>query len=139
MNTIYKCHSCGQESGNRDALGFTGNMWTGCAAYPDGDPRRYIPQPVIYWGSQCARCAADSKTAALCPQKHRPATLFDRWSELNSVGCDGRSRFDVLRERLPRCRTIREARELLRAESFDARYPLLPRSVRVSGWVRCDE
>lgn len=52
--------------------------------------------------------------------------LFDEWSALNHVGCDYRSRFDVLREELPKCRTRADAEALLRQEQYSTRYPLLP-------------
>lgn len=63
-----------------------------------------------------------------CPtcKGHGTVNLFDAWSTLNQVMCDYRSRFDVLRDELPKCRTKKEARDLLVQEQFDTRYPLLP-------------
>lgn len=52
--------------------------------------------------------------------------VFDEWSSLNGIICDGRSRFDVLREELPKCKTKREVLMWLRREEFDRRYPILP-------------
>lgn len=52
--------------------------------------------------------------------------LFDEWSALNRVMCDYRSRFDVLREGLPKCKSRTEAVALLRQEQYAERYPLLP-------------
>ncbi len=70
------------------------------------------------------------------PREQRPATLFDRWSSLNTVGCDWRSRFDELREKLPLCKTLAEARSLLVMEGFDKRYPELPERILKSyGWL----
>jgi hypothetical protein len=52
--------------------------------------------------------------------------LFKEWAKLNGVISPDRSRFDVLREELPKCSTLAEARALLRYEGFGERYPLLP-------------
>jgi len=52
--------------------------------------------------------------------------LFEEWSSMNRVISDGRSRFDVLREELPRCTTRVQALVLLKQEGSDRRYPLLP-------------
>lgn len=57
---------------------------------------------------------------------HGTVYLFEAWSNLNQVISDDRSRFDVLREKLPYCRTKTEARKLLKQERYDTRYPLLP-------------
>lgn len=57
---------------------------------------------------------------------HGMVDLFTAWSNLNQVISDDRSRFDVLREDLPKCRTKAEARKLLKQEEYDTRYPLLP-------------
>lgn len=56
--------------------------------------------------------------------------LFDVWSSMNGVMCNYRSRFDVLREQLPKCNTLAEARALLEQEGFNERYPLLPDEFR---------
>ena len=52
--------------------------------------------------------------------------LFEDWSMLNCVICNWRSRFDGLRDGLPKCTTLEEARNLLVREEFNKRYPLLP-------------
>jgi len=52
--------------------------------------------------------------------------LFSAWADLNEVISPDRSRFDVLRERLPFCKDEAEARELIRAEDYDIRYPKMP-------------
>ena len=64
------------------------------------DPPPYIPEPRI--------------------------PVFDDWADLNQVMCPGRSRFDVLREELPKCKTKEEVRRWLVREDFDRRYPLIP-------------
>lgn len=57
---------------------------------------------------------------------HGEVNLFTAWSTLNQVISDDRSRFDVLREELPKCRTKVQARGLLVQEQYGSRYPLLP-------------
>jgi len=52
--------------------------------------------------------------------------LFDEWADLNDVMSSWRSRFDVLREEFPNCRTKQDAQRLLSAESYSERFPLLP-------------
>jgi len=52
--------------------------------------------------------------------------LFDEWSDLNEVICDYRSRFDLLRKELPKCKTRAEAEHLLAEQEFLTRYPKLP-------------
>lgn len=52
--------------------------------------------------------------------------LFEQWSDLNGIIADFRSRFDVLRKELPKCRTRAEAQALINAEGFGQRYPHLP-------------
>lgn len=52
--------------------------------------------------------------------------LFDVWAELNGIISPDRSRFDVLREALPQCQTRQAAEELIAAEGFLTRYPVLP-------------
>lgn len=52
--------------------------------------------------------------------------VFDEWAELNHIMCPSRSRFDVLREELPKCKTQAEVRSWLVREEFDRRYPILP-------------
>lgn len=52
--------------------------------------------------------------------------LFGAWSAENDVMCDWRSRFDVLRDEFPKCKTREEAEELLGREGFLSRYPKLP-------------
>lgn len=84
----------------------------------------------------CLECVQGWETLASCPQEHRPANLFDAWSSLNEVMCDSRMRFDALREFLPKCTTLQEARALLNYSGFGQRYPLLPDSLPVTGWVR---
>jgi hypothetical protein len=61
-----------------------------------------------------------------CCEGHGQVDLFNAWSTLNQVISDGRSRFDVLREELPKCRTKSEAKALLSRELFSKRYPFLP-------------
>jgi hypothetical protein len=56
--------------------------------------------------------------------------LFEEWVDLNQVICAYRSRFDVMREDLPKCRTREEAERLLKQEEYDVRYPLLPESLK---------
>lgn len=58
-----------------------------------------------------------------------PIPVFDEWSSLNQIICDGRSRFDVLREELPKCKTKAEVQRWLEREQFDTRYPILPASL----------
>lgn len=53
-------------------------------------------------------------------------TLFDKWAELNDVVGSYRSRFDVLREEMPKCQTRQEVINLLLSEGFYSRYPDLP-------------
>lgn len=52
--------------------------------------------------------------------------LFAEWSDLNNVMCDWRSKFDNLREMLPKCQTREEVFALLAREGYSKRYPLLP-------------
>ena len=52
--------------------------------------------------------------------------LFEQWCTLNQVLFAYRSRFDRMREELPKCRTRAEAQRLLHEEDYDRRYPLLP-------------
>ncbi len=52
--------------------------------------------------------------------------LFDDWSSLNGVIADFRSRFDVLRDELPKCKSRQDAEVLLKSEGFFERYPVLP-------------
>ncbi len=54
------------------------------------------------------------------------SNLFDQWANLNQVISPYRSRFDVLREEFPKCKTRAEAQELLESEGYGTRYPLLP-------------
>ena len=84
---------------------------------------------------KCTRCYSDDKTRVCFPRQHRPATLFDEWTALNQVICPWRSRFDILREKLPGCKTIDDARDWIALEGFGIRYPLLPESIEVSGWI----
>lgn len=55
--------------------------------------------------------------------------VFDEWVDINQIMCPDRSRFDVLREELPKCKTKAEVRTWLRREDFDRRYPLIPDSL----------
>jgi hypothetical protein len=126
MTAEYRCTHCSRFVGE-DEVDRTRN---GCIG-PRADGR-------IVYEITCQRCVADWVTLACFPQKHRPANLFDVWSSMNEVMCDFRSRFDVLRERLPMCTSLSQARALLAQEQFDRRYPLLPESLPIEGWVRCD-
>lgn len=100
------CSKCG-----KSAKDFPGKVWS----FRIGPPVVcYICEPPPLEGS-CPTC-----------EGHGQVNLFDVWSTLNQVMCDQRSRFDVLREELPKCRTKAEAKALLAKEQFDTRYPLLP-------------
>ena len=55
--------------------------------------------------------------------------VFSEWSALNQVICNWRSRFDVLREELPKCKTKAEVKTWLDREGFGERYPILPESL----------
>lgn len=63
------------------------------------------------------------------PPPPPPVPVFDEWSRLNQIMCDGRSRFDVLREELPKCKTKAEVRRWIGIEGFGQRYPILPESL----------
>lgn len=52
--------------------------------------------------------------------------LFDEWVELNQVIASYDSRFDILREQLPKCKTKKEAEDLLEREELLYTYPVLP-------------
>lgn len=63
------------------------------------------------------------------PYVRTPIPVFDEWSNLNQIMADFRSRFDVLREEMPKCKTKSEVRTWLQREGFGSRYPILPESL----------
>jgi hypothetical protein len=52
--------------------------------------------------------------------------IFDEWSALNDVPFDWRSRFDILREKMPKCKSKEEVVDLLKKEHFYSRYSIVP-------------
>lgn len=70
------------------------------------------------------------ESAPVTPSPPRtPIPVFDEWSSLNQIIADFRSRFDVLREELPKCKTKAEVKMWLEIEGFATRYPILPESL----------
>jgi hypothetical protein len=63
------------------------------------------------------------------PYVRTPIPVFDEWADLNQIMCPDRSRFDVLLEELPKCRTKAEVRTWIQREGFGSRYPILPESL----------
>ncbi len=121
----YHCSTCGRSGGDvtpgtaPNGIGFIGSQSD-------------MPGVAI---CKCTRCYEDDKTRACYPVHHRPVTLFDEWADLNQVICPWRSRFDDLRKALNSCQTLGEAAAALAVSGFLERYPLLPESLPVVGWV----
>lgn len=57
-------------------------------------------------------------------------SIFNKWADLNMVMGSGRSRFDILQEKLDKCTTKKEASKALVEEGYNTQYPLLPEDLK---------
>lgn len=127
----YSCPRCGGSSNS------CGPAYERKGAPPDAPMGQYNERydKLIYTQGSCGRhtwrTSPEGATIVMeyapePPTPPEPRTLFDEWADLNEVMAPSRSRFDVLRERMPLCKTKKEVKDLLVQEQFDTRYPLIP-------------
>lgn len=103
-----------------------------CKFCPEKEARKYYQvvrpngsDPMVFL---CMTCTANGPMPVTeAPvQVRREPTFFAAWSDANQIMFDGRSRFDWLRENLPKAKSIEAARHMIACEGFGERYPIVP-------------